>query len=212
MRGKLSLMNQCKQRKVQTVVSLLHHFLENYGFGEKEVHLRVDYCSGQNKNSCMIIYLIWCVLTGCHKVITLCFLIAGHTKFSCDWCSGLVKRKFKRSKVDSLADMERVVTESAKAKFPQLVEMKRIFFLSPLTTGRLVCRSILRKLRGFKNFTISFSTKNPRGLLLKEASDPEESVQKLLLAQPPSDQLPLLVQSEGLSPQPGITVKNFSNP
>ena len=201
MRGKLSLMNQCKQRKVQTVVSLLHHFLENYGFGEKEVHLRVDYCSGQNKNSCMIIYLIWCVLTGCHKVITLCFLIAGHTKFSCDWCFGLFKRKFKRSIVDCLADMERVVTESAKANIPQLVGNEKDKFLSPVTTGRLICRSILRKLWGFVKFHHFIFNKESQGIVtLKEASDTEESVQKLLLAQPPSDQLPLLVQLEGLSP------------
>ncbi|RUS72263.1 hypothetical protein EGW08_019986 [Elysia chlorotica] len=45
-----------------------------------------------------------------------------HTKFSCDWCFGLVKRKFKRTRVDCLADMEMVVTQSAKGQLPPLVK------------------------------------------------------------------------------------------
>ena len=72
------------------VVSMLHYFFEKYGVDECDVHLHADNCSGQNKNSCMMQYLMWRVLTGRHKNITLSFLLTGHTKFSCDWCFGLV--------------------------------------------------------------------------------------------------------------------------
>ena len=81
------------------VVSLLHHFFENYGLGEEQVHLHADNCSGQNKNSCMMMYLMWRVLTGRHKRITLSFMLTGHTKFSCDWCFGLFKWLFRKEEV-----------------------------------------------------------------------------------------------------------------
>ena len=46
-----------------SVISLVHHFLENHGLGEKELGLNADNCIGQNKNNAMIQYLMWHVLT-----------------------------------------------------------------------------------------------------------------------------------------------------
>ena len=37
-----------------TVISLLHHFFENHGLGEKHIHLHADNCVGQNKNNAVI--------------------------------------------------------------------------------------------------------------------------------------------------------------
>uniref|UniRef100_A0A8W8P001 Uncharacterized protein n=1 Tax=Magallana gigas TaxID=29159 RepID=A0A8W8P001_MAGGI len=37
-----------------TVVSLLHHFFEHWGYGEKDAVLQMDNCAGQNKNNTMI--------------------------------------------------------------------------------------------------------------------------------------------------------------
>ena len=37
-----------------TVVSLLHHFLERHGLGEVNLHLHADNCSGQNKNNTVL--------------------------------------------------------------------------------------------------------------------------------------------------------------
>ena len=103
------------------VVSLLHHFLETYGLGEEHLHLHADNCSGQNKNSTMMWYLLWRVLTGLHKSITISFLITGHTKFSPDGNFGLVKRLFRRTKVDSLGCIEAVVNASSKVNFAHLI-------------------------------------------------------------------------------------------
>ena len=94
-------------------------FLENYGFGEEQVHLHADNCSGQNKNSCLMMYLMWRVLTGRHKSITISFMFICHTKFSCDWCFGLFKRLFIKTKVDCLSDIADV-SKSAKGNIPQL--------------------------------------------------------------------------------------------
>lgn len=79
------------------VVSRMHYFFANHGFGEKSVHLHADNCVGQNKNNCMVQYLVWRTLTGRHTNITLSFLPVGHTKFAPDWCFGLFKRAFRRT-------------------------------------------------------------------------------------------------------------------
>ena len=64
------------------VLSRLHYFFHHHGLGEKDVYLHADNCTGQNKNNCMIQYLMWRVLTNRHTNITLSFLPVGHTKFS----------------------------------------------------------------------------------------------------------------------------------
>ena len=37
-----------------TVISLLHHFLEHHGLGEVEIGLHADNCAGQNKNNAVL--------------------------------------------------------------------------------------------------------------------------------------------------------------
>ena len=58
---------------------------------------------------------------GLHKSIKLSFLTVGHTKFSPDWCFGLLKQRFRRTKVDCLDDIVRVVESSAAINHAQLV-------------------------------------------------------------------------------------------
>ena len=103
------------------VVSRLHYFFENHGLGEKEVHLHADNCCGQNKNNCMIQYLVWRALTGRHTSITLSFLVVGHTKFAPDLCFGLFKRQYRRTKVGSLQSIAQVVNDSTECNFAQSV-------------------------------------------------------------------------------------------
>ena len=86
------------------VISLLHHFLENYGLGEKHIHIHCD-CAGQNKNKFVMRYLAWRIMRGLHTSISVNFMPAGHTKFAPDWCFGLLKRKFIVCEVHCLADV-----------------------------------------------------------------------------------------------------------
>ena len=87
----------------------------------EEVHLHADNCVGQNKNNTMLQYLLWRVLVGLHRCITLSFLVVGHTKFSPDWCFGLLKQRFRRTKVGCLDDIAQVVNDSASTNVAQLV-------------------------------------------------------------------------------------------
>ena len=64
---------------------------------------------------------MWTVLVGLHKTMTIPFLPAGHTKFSSDWCFGLLKQRFRRCQVNCLEDLVQVVNESAVVNKAQLV-------------------------------------------------------------------------------------------
>lgn len=103
------------------VVSRLNFFFDVHGLGETDVYLHADNCTGQNKNNTMISYLMWRVMTGRHTNINYSFLVVGHTKFSPDWCFGLFKRLFKRTKVSSMAEIADVVEKSAVCNQAQFV-------------------------------------------------------------------------------------------
>ena len=93
------------------VISQLHYFFSHHGLGETDVFLHCDNCTGQNKNRTMLHYLLWRCMTGLHTKITLSFLIVGHTKLAPDWCFGLVKRLFRRTKIGSLKDIAQAVDD-----------------------------------------------------------------------------------------------------
>ena len=103
------------------VISRLNYFFSHHGFGERDVYLHADNYTGQNKNNCMMQYLVWCMITNRHTSITLSFLPVGHTKFAPDWRFGLFKRIYRRTKVESLLAIAQVVNSSADCNFSQLV-------------------------------------------------------------------------------------------
>ena len=95
-----------------SIVSMVHHYLSNFTQGEEEICLHADNCVGQNKNNTMVWYLVWRVIVGLSKACELSFMIPGHTRFSPDRFFGLIKRKFRRSKVSSLTQIAEVVESS----------------------------------------------------------------------------------------------------
>uniref|UniRef100_A0A1X7UJN3 DUF7869 domain-containing protein n=1 Tax=Amphimedon queenslandica TaxID=400682 RepID=A0A1X7UJN3_AMPQE len=88
-----------------TVVSYVHHYIENHGVNGSMIHLNADKCTGQKKNNSLIQYLAWRVLTHRNKSFKISFLPVGHTKFSTDWCVGLIKQLFRKTAVGSLEDI-----------------------------------------------------------------------------------------------------------
>ena len=100
------------EKNANVVVSLLDHFFSNYGLGESTVYLTADNCVGQNKNNCLIQYLMYRILSGLHNAIELSFLVVGHTKFSPDSHFGLIKQRYRRSKVYTFEQLAKAVEES----------------------------------------------------------------------------------------------------
>ena len=71
-----------------------------------------DVCTPLSVCRYMLFYLIWRTLHGLHRSITLNFMVAGHTKFAPDWCFGLLKMRFRRSRVSCLGDIEELTNAS----------------------------------------------------------------------------------------------------
>ena len=85
--------------------------------GEEHALLTADNCVGQNKNNAVIQYLMYRVMTGKHKTATLSFMLVGHTKFSPDGYFGLIKKRYRRSKVYTHDDLADIVNSSTTGGF-----------------------------------------------------------------------------------------------
>ena len=154
------------------VISYLHHYLANFGMGETEMHLHADNCAGQNKNSYMLWYLAWRILSGLHSRISIHFMLAGHTKFAPDWCFGLFKRKLRRTRVSCLADIVDVVNSSSTTNTAQLVGDEAGNVFVPTYDWSAFLSSTFKKVKGIKAMQhFCLSADRPGVVLMQERWD-----------------------------------------
>ena len=102
------------EKNANTVISLLDHYFANYGLGETSAYLSSDNCVGQNKNNALVQYLMYRVLMSLHSEIELSFLVVGHTKFSPDGYFGLIKHRYRRSKVYTYKQLAKLIEDSSE--------------------------------------------------------------------------------------------------
>jgi hypothetical protein len=107
-----------------TVISMLDHFFENHGLGEDHSFLTADNCVGQNKNNAMLQYLMYRVMTGKHQSINLSFMLVGHTKFAPDGYFGLIKKKYRRSKVYTHDQLVNIINNSTNSGYNECQKYK----------------------------------------------------------------------------------------
>lgn len=98
-----------------SVISMLDFYLNKYP--SEFAVLFADNCAGQNKNNSMIQYLLWRVMTGKNKTISLNFMLTGHTKFSPDRNFGILKSKYAKANVNCLQDVVEIVNCSSPNGF-----------------------------------------------------------------------------------------------
>ena len=189
-----------------TVISQLDFFFTQHGLGEKEVFLHADNCCGQNKNNCMLWYLAWRAITGRHTDITLSFLVVGHTKFSPDWCFGLLKRLYRRTKVGSLQAIAQVVNKSAECNHAQLVVSEDGSRLVPIFDWTSFFALHFKKMTAIKKYHhFRFPSSEPGVVYTKFHSDDMEEEKHFLLKKtshpwcPNPTEYPSLVLPKGLS-------------
>ncbi len=100
------------------MISFLHHYFDTYGVGEKTVFLHADNCGGQNKNRYLINYLAFRVLNKLHTEITIYFNV--RLSFIVIYRLVYLKKKFKRTQVSDLKQLEKCVIDSTPTS--QLIE------------------------------------------------------------------------------------------
>lgn len=145
---------------------------------------------------------MWRCLTGRHTKVNLSFLVVGHTKFAPDWCFGLLKRLFRRTKVGSLSDIARITNESATCNFPQLVTLEDGTNVVPMLDWTSFFAPRMKKITGIKKLNhFHFNSAKPGVITVKEHSDtPEHEIKILKDTEPwsPND-LPSVILPKGLS-------------
>ena len=188
-----------------SIISMLHHFFEAHGIGEKSVHLHADNCAGQNKNRFMMYYLMWRVLTGLHEEIIISFLPVGHTKFAPDWCFGLFKQLFRRMKIGDLDDIANCVSRSSTVNIAQLIgSLDGTTFVPMYNWSEYFDdKTIKTALKGITQMHhFRFHSSFPGTVFVKTSSTAEERAIKLLKDDtwaPTPDQLPSVIPPTGLS-------------
>ena len=172
---------------VNCVISLLHSYHDKYGMGETHMHLHAENCAGQNKNSYVMWYLLWFVLISRHVSITMSFLLTGHTKFSVDWCFELMKRTFRRTKVDCLEDIVKVVTDSSTAgvNVPCLVGQEDGTVLVPMHDWATFLSSFFKKVQGIKSHHHFYFEADTTGVAMRDFCDTASSYHNLLKGDAP---------------------------
>ena len=142
-------------------------------------------------------------MTGLHKSICLSFLIVGHTKFSPDWCFGLLKRKFKRTAVNSLEDLVTVVDQSAVVNKAQLVGSQSGEVIVPSYDWAEYLGPHFHKIPSIKTqHHFHFSSSRPGEVTVKQLGDSEEVCHHILRDttwKPRVEELPSTVVPKGLS-------------
>ena len=116
-------------------------------------------------------YLFWRVMVGLNKKITVSFLIVGHTKFLPDWCFGLFKQAFRRTKVRCLDDIVKVVESSAVVNHAQLVGTQDGQVIVPTYVWAEYFNSPFRQtaLKGIKEMHhLTFSHLKPGTVVVKD--------------------------------------------
>lgn len=98
-----------------TTLNLVYSALKNFAKeGKKHLKVTCDNCAGQNKNNLSLWFWAWLIMLKWYDDITINFMIPGHTKFICDSNFGHIKKKYWKTKINTMDDIERVIKSSAK--------------------------------------------------------------------------------------------------
>ena len=141
-------------------------------------------------------------MCGIYNSVTLSFMIVGHTKFSPDWCIGLLKQKLRRCRVDCLDDIVKVVESSADVNLAQLVGTQSGETLVPMYDWAQFLEPHFRVIPSIKSYHhFQFTSTLPGTVTLKKYSNSEDVHYKLCSSHwtPSPTVLPPIISPPGLT-------------
>jgi len=137
-------------------------------------------------------------MVGLHDSVTMSFMLVGHTKFSPDWCFGLLKQKYKRVYVSCLQDIVDVVNMSADVNTAQQVGSQDGEVIVPTYDWSTFLGEHFR----MKSYHHFISSSTPGVITLKQFSDSTSTNFRILVDDrwaPTPVELTLLILPPGLS-------------
>ena len=191
-----------------TVISILDHFFANYGLGEQHLLLTADNCAGQNKNNAVLNYLLYRTIKLLHRQIDWAFMLVGHTKFSPDAYFGLLRKRYRQSKVYTFKQMVDVINTST-VKACNVCHPYRNDDGNASIKYRAWSKWLekyFRKLPGISCYQhFSMSSDRPGEVIVKRSADSAEETYQLLKRNVKSSfsqmNLPEEIIPKGLSPE-----------
>jgi hypothetical protein len=99
------------------VVSMLSRFLSKERsprYAARRVAFHADNCVGQNKNSTLVHFLLWCIATHVLDHVEVKFLVKGHTKFSPDGGFGMIKKHYRRATLYTIDQVAQAINQSTE--------------------------------------------------------------------------------------------------
>jgi hypothetical protein len=96
-------------------LSMIFDGIKKLNKGEKHLKITCDNAGGQNKNNVTIWFYLYLVICGYYESVELNFMIPGHTKFKCDGSFGLIKKLYRKTRVDCVDHVVDVVKRSSPA-------------------------------------------------------------------------------------------------
>src|SRR5205823_14676533 len=135
-------------------LSMIFDGIKKLNKGEKHLKITCDNAGGQNKNNTTIWFYLYLVICGYYQSIELNFMIPGHTKFKCDGNFGMIKKLYRRTRVDCLYHVVSVVKKSSPAGLnkAQCYEGGKCF--QYLEILKLFWEFILRNYQVYRNINI----------------------------------------------------------
>ena len=172
-------------KDANTIISFLDHYLTKYGNGEQVLNIHADNCVGQNKNRYVLMYFMWRIITKKNMEIHFGFMIAGHTKFACDACFGLLKKVTKRTFISCITDIAKCVVHSAEKavnNIPEIVGLENGKLLVQYYDWKSYLATFFEKIPNITRYHhFNFSHEYPDGEIhVQEFNDSEEKVFNML--------------------------------
>ena len=148
-------------------------------------------------------YLLWRVLVGLNKSITLSFIIPGHTKFTPDSCFGLFKQRFRKTRVECLDDIVNVVEQSAAVNHAQLVGTHNGQVIVPTYNWVTFFVTHLKKISNITKYHHFTASTNKKGIIISKIFRDSTEIESALLKDdswnPTIHEMPPIIEPQGMS-------------
>ena len=140
---------------------------------------------------------------GLHLRIEYSFLIAGHTKFSCDQCFGTLKSKTRKTPLWTLYDIANATEQSSTINYAEIVGTHDMEVFVPTYDWASYLDRYFKKLKGIKSYHhFQVDINEPGALTCKENVNSKPVTVNLLRnleSLPPVGKLPEIIVPKGLS-------------